>query len=75
MNPNVRILKSTTEDCPHSLRQCLTLYFDSAPTIKQILYAAGAVKMAHKIKPDLSSRNLVVYSTPHDGQVKCQLVD
>ena len=74
MNP-VRIIRSTTEDCPHSLKQCLTLYFDSAPTIKQILHAATNVKMAHKIKPNLSSRNLVVYSTPHDGQVKCQLVD
>lgn len=75
MNPNVRILKSTTEDCPHSVKQCLTLYFNASPTVKQIMHTAAALRMGHRIKPDLNSRNLRIYTSKCGDQVKCQLVD
>lgn len=75
MNPRVRIVKSTTEDCPQAGRQCLTLYFEGAPTIKQIMHTAKALRKAHRVCPNLSSRNLRVYSKFQAGMVRCQVVD
>lgn len=71
----VRIVKSTTENCEYSAAQVLTLYFEGAPTRKQILHTAKQLRMAHKVKPNLASRNLTIYITPDDGLTKVQLVD
>ena len=75
MSHPVRIVKSTTEDCKHSPTQVLTLYFEGAPTRKQILATAQSVRMAHLVKPNLESPNLTIFTEAVDGLTKCQLLD
>lgn len=71
----VRVVKSTTENCKYSPVQVLTLYFEGPPTRKQILHTAKSLRMAHRIKPNLASKNLTIYVTTENGLTKVQLVD
>jgi len=75
MNPSVRIVKSTTEYCPQAGKDCMTLYFEDAPTIKQIMRTAKVLRMGHRIKPNLDSRSLRVFTNADNDLVRCQIAD
>lgn len=74
-DPTVRIVLNTSEPCAYSTKPCMTLYFRGAPTIKQIMHTAKHLRCGFRIKPDLNSRSLRVYTRPHGNLVRCQIVD
>lgn len=74
-DPTVRIIRSTTEDCPYTATPCMTLYFEGAPTVKQIMHTAKTLAMGHRVRPNFESRALRVYTNPVGHMVRCQVAD
>lgn len=75
MNPHVKIVRNTVEPCEQAGKDCMTLYFEGAPTVKQIEAVANQVAMGCRMRPNMKSRNLRYYTKPVDELVRVQLAD
>lgn len=75
MNPRVRIVRNAVEFCERVGRDCMTLYFEGAPTVRQIEVTAAQMAMGCRIRPNMKSRNLRYHTKAVDGLVRVQLAD
>jgi len=75
MNPDVRIVKNAVEFCEKAGRDCMTLYFEGAPTVRQIEAVTAQVAMGCRVRPNMKSRNLRYHTKSVGGLVRVQLVD
>lgn len=72
---SIRIVKSITEPSPQTGNVHMSLYFEGAPTVKQIKSTVGQLAMAHVTRPNMKSPNLKFHLRTFGDLVRCQVID
>jgi hypothetical protein len=75
MRSKVTVVKNGIEHCPINDKKAMTIYFDGAPTCRQIMLAVSALKSGYRVKPNLKSKALRFSLSKQGDLVRCQVAD